>query len=613
MMPLVRRGVSAKAVVGLVGSRCPHSREPRARVHRCGGAWFSSSVADEIVLRLVSVNDVYNLLNLPKLATFVRTLGGERKDGVETSFDDAIPASAVTLNGDFLYPSSLSSIDKGRGHVAAIKASGVTHVCLGNHEADLPLKDVKLRLGELTQRNRVTVVNSNVASLGRYSKEMDVVSSVCGRIKVGLVGFLSDESGMFRDGTFKGLQIDAIQCTYERMLQKADSMGVDSLVSLTHQSLGGDRKLAGFMLACQPDFQGVILGGHEHVQMHEKVSTSHSRRGCVQIVKSGVDAQQAAVIDLRFSSGSHILTSIEVRFQELSGYEPCRVTKSIVDKHLQVLDDMQDFVLFDKVAIKKYFKPVDDKTAELSSKLMRYEQTTVGALFATAVKEELLVDVCIINGAPLKGDRLYGSGKITYSELKNELPFPLKMIVVQMTRGQLRDAIQYSRTGPIEEGKSSAVLDDGRVERRGYLQLDFNCWRDYEAGIGDDDEIVSVALPRNLLKGFCKNKPLMELSDNLQKSGKMPDEDDYIKAVDLIVRFACKDRWETIASRFAFEDLDLNGDGLIDRTEVRSAMSSVLGEDPSDTLVENMVDAIDYDRTKTINREEFSTILSRKK
>ena len=80
MIPLVRR------VSTVVGSRCLR---------------FSSSVAaDEIVVRLVSVNDVYNLQALPKLATFISSLGGgEGKERVETSFDDTIPASAVTLNG----------------------------------------------------------------------------------------------------------------------------------------------------------------------------------------------------------------------------------------------------------------------------------------------------------------------------------------------------------------------------------------------------------------------------------------------------------------------------------------------------------------------------------
>ena len=78
MIPLVRR------VSTVVGSRCLR---------------FSSSVAaDEIVVRLVSVNDVYNLQALPKLATFISSLGGgEGKE--RASFDDTIPASAVTLNG----------------------------------------------------------------------------------------------------------------------------------------------------------------------------------------------------------------------------------------------------------------------------------------------------------------------------------------------------------------------------------------------------------------------------------------------------------------------------------------------------------------------------------
>ena len=89
------------------------------------------------------------------------------------------------------------------------------------------------------------------------------------------------------------------------------------------------------------------------------------------------------------------------------------------------------------------------------------------------------------------------------------------MTVVEMTRGRLRDAIEYSRTN-VESGKSSAVLEeDGRVERRGYLQVDFNYWRSSSSGERnaeiegfDEDEIVTVALPRNLLKG----KPFLNCS-----------------------------------------------------------------------------------------------------
>lgn len=71
-------------------------------------------------LRIVAINDVYELHNLPKLQTFLSRL--------------SYKPSAVTLAGDFLSPSTLSSVDGGRGMVATLRATGLTHVSLGNHE-----------------------------------------------------------------------------------------------------------------------------------------------------------------------------------------------------------------------------------------------------------------------------------------------------------------------------------------------------------------------------------------------------------------------------------------------------------------------------------------------
>jgi hypothetical protein len=48
----------------------------------------------------------------------------------------------------------------------------------------------------------------------------------------------------------------------------------------------------------------------------------------------------------------------------------------------------------------------------------RFRQTTVGALLALAAKEELGADVCAINGAPVKGNRAYADGVITFRQLK---------------------------------------------------------------------------------------------------------------------------------------------------------------------------------------------------
>ena len=435
----------------------------------------------------------------------------------------------MTLNGDFLSASALSSIDNGRGHVAALRVSGITHVSLGNHEADLPLNVIKDRLGELSQRGRITVLNSNVSGLGRHSNEMDVVKSSCGRIKVGLLGLLSDEHGMFRDGTFRGLAIENLQQKYEMMMEKVDMMGnnVDCLVPLTHQSLYADKELAKCMLQIQSRVEkqktnkgltgGVILGGHEHVKIHEFVSSESeehpngSTGSEVQIVKSGQDSEHAAVIDLHFNASSRTLEKATVHFEELDeSYQPCPIANAIVNRHLAALDQLEDLTVFDKnsIACSSFVDPKTNEELPLSSRLTRYEQTTVGGAFCTAVKSELGADVCIINGAPIKGSKLYTDGTMSYDDLRKELPFPLKIIVVEMTHKQLREAIEHSRTN-VEKGKSAHMMEDGRIERRGYLQTDFDYWRKsstVEDGneYYDDDQILSVALPRNLIKGEPK-------------------------------------------------------------------------------------------------------------
>ena len=72
-------------------------------------------------LRIIQINDVYELDNFPHFKTLVN----EHVDGPDKTL--------IVLSGDFLSPSLLSSLDKGRGMVDTMMACGVTHVCFGNH------------------------------------------------------------------------------------------------------------------------------------------------------------------------------------------------------------------------------------------------------------------------------------------------------------------------------------------------------------------------------------------------------------------------------------------------------------------------------------------------
>ena len=63
----------------------------------------AASAPSSARIRILAINDVYELENLPRLATLRRRLRP--------------PPDAVVLAGDFLSPSMLSSIDQGRGMV----------------------------------------------------------------------------------------------------------------------------------------------------------------------------------------------------------------------------------------------------------------------------------------------------------------------------------------------------------------------------------------------------------------------------------------------------------------------------------------------------------------
>ena len=90
-------------------------------------------------LRIVAVNDVYTLENLPRLRSLVQ-------HHATTAKADAL---MVTLAGDFVAPSILSSLDSGRGMVECMNAVGVTHVTFGNHEDDISTEALRQRIGEL--------------------------------------------------------------------------------------------------------------------------------------------------------------------------------------------------------------------------------------------------------------------------------------------------------------------------------------------------------------------------------------------------------------------------------------------------------------------------------
>ena len=114
-------------------------------------------------LRVITVNDSYTLANYARVASAVNEAreSARRLDCVVTS----------TMNGDFLSPSQLTALDGGRAMIDGLNHAQIEFLCLGNHEFDVPHKNLRKALGGF----RGTCLNSNceteaLAHLPRFAR-----------------------------------------------------------------------------------------------------------------------------------------------------------------------------------------------------------------------------------------------------------------------------------------------------------------------------------------------------------------------------------------------------------------------------------------------------------
>jgi len=440
------------------------------------------------------------------------------------------------------------------------------------------------------------------STLNGMTRPFDIVTTACGKVRVALIGLLSDEPGIFRDGTFRGLQIGDVTTNttdlYKALVEDRsnDQENADWILPLTHQTLERDKELAHSIMESQPG-KSLILGGHEHIPYD--VTVTGASEESVRILKAGCDAEGVNVVDLVFKEGVYParLDKMEVQFVSLDQFEPSTIVQSIIDSHMALLTAMEnEDVLHAESLLPPGFP--------LSSEGTRLKQTTVGGLLCMCIKEELETDVAILNGASIKGNMTYEPPNMTYAQLKKELPFPTKIVVVTMTRRELQDAIHYSRTENPPRSKDGTL-----VERKGYLQVDIDFERT-DVYMGRPDDELSVALPRNLLSGFCEIEPLITVGQRLKEAGIFPKEDDFVPAMDLVVRHSSKERWFEMFHTYSFHDLDTNKKGYLTREDITRILREAVGHEPSSFLVDDMISVVDADANGVIDAGEFSHLLA---
>ncbi len=541
-------------------------------------------------LRIVSINDVYDINNYPYVETLIQYLKQTAEDAVVIS----------TMSGDFLSPCLTTSLDGGKAMLDVLKVVTLDYISLGNHEFDVTMDVLRERFktyeGKCLNSNisNLPVVNASGQPLPKY----DIVE--VGSHKVAFGGFCLNKPSIFRPGTNITIQpiFDALKETWSNCPDD-----VTMLVPLTHQTIAEDRELA-TQIKQDELLRGnvpVILGGHEHEIYLETVEQS-------LIVKAGMDGVNAVVIDVWWDASEQRQTAVHLLSSQ--NFEANPKTQEFVDNTHKLLGALMGVEIFQ---VKE----------AMSSKRTRFQPEKVPSTLCSYIKKGLKnIDLVMLQGGCVRGKQDYEKGaSFTYADLLQELPFGTEIATIQIPGYVLQESISQTRSTPDRE-TSNFLHADFDVVIEDYPSLKIVS---INRAPFDPQKIYTLGIVQVLLTGLDEIKPLV---DYVKANGGAPSLEQCLPGKNLIVESCMKDAWRLLIDskewdanddgqmskeeleqgvKNAFAFLDRNQDGHISPAELEAALTEKTGSTHKG-LIDLMFTTLDTDADGKVSMDELASL-----
>jgi len=364
---------------------------------------------------ILQLNDLYDIMPVEKGKKGGLARVATLRDRIAKESPDAV----LVLAGDFLSPSTMSSVFQGSQMVATLNAAGLELATFGNHEFDFGEQVTQQRM----QESRFAWVSSNVLDPTTGLPFGNAVSFVLrnfGDIRVAFIGLTTPETHVLSKGGKNLTFLDPVAAA-KGVVARARRAKADVIVALTHQDMAADKTLAGAV----PEID-VILGGHEHDPLDAKV-------GKTLILKTGSDAVALGRIDLLVTVG-HGGRRVETKW-ELIAVTDETLEKPAVAALVKQYEGLMAAELNQVMGTTSV--PLDTR-----NEVVRVRESPVGDFIADLMREAMKADVALVNGGGIRGNAVTPAGPLTRGDVLKILPFANKIVKLEVTGDALRAALE---------------------------------------------------------------------------------------------------------------------------------------------------------------------------
>jgi 5'-nucleotidase len=200
--------------------------------------------------------------------------------------------------GDFSQGSSYFTELNGDMEIDVLNSTGYDVVCLGNHEFDNGMEALARRLGNLDAEVVCANYDFSATPLAGHVKPYTIIKR--GGLKIGVIGLLANVADVVDSRIAAQLQfLNPAEVTQKYADYLKNVKKCDLVICLSHLGFDGE-PYTDVELAAQTRNVDVIVGGHSHTKLKDKVVEKNLDGDDVIIVQDGKWGLKVGRLDVDF-------------------------------------------------------------------------------------------------------------------------------------------------------------------------------------------------------------------------------------------------------------------------------------------------------------------------